>query len=196
MLLMLRHPGLECEPSLLAEVHGAGGIMPIDLWNGPLEAVLKGNATRSIRGDSGGLEGKTDERIAQQLFLRGFNSLWAMNFCAVFMVRVPLFYHDNGEIWWNHHHHQKKHPYHPLPQILLHLSTQRCSPQRAWSAPPPTVARAPTAHPSAVHWPRRQPTPGLQDQCLRQLGKQAAGCLDAERAAVGLVAKRFTGWFG
>ena len=96
---MLRHPGLECEPSLLAEVHGAGGIMPIDLWNGPLEAVLKGNATRSIRGDSGGLEGKTDERIAQQLFLRGFNSLWAMNFCAVFMVRVPLFYHDNGEIW-------------------------------------------------------------------------------------------------
>lgn len=90
---------MECEPSLLAEVHGAGGIMPIDLWNGPLEAVLKGNATRSIRGDSGGLEGKTDERIAQQLFLRGFNSLWAMNFCAVFMVRVPLFYHDNGEIW-------------------------------------------------------------------------------------------------
>lgn len=84
MLLMLRHPGLECEPSLLAEVPGAGGIMPIDLWNGPLEAVLKGNATRSIRGDSGGLEGKTDERIAQQLFLRRFNSVWAMKNCAVF----------------------------------------------------------------------------------------------------------------
>ena len=60
---------MQCEPSLLAEVDGAGGIVPIDLWNRPLEAVLKANATSSIRGDSGGLKGKTDEGITQQFFL-------------------------------------------------------------------------------------------------------------------------------
>ena len=172
MLLMLRHPGLECEPSLLAEVHGAGGIMPIDLWNGPLEAVLKGNATRSIRGDSGGLEGKTDERIAQQLFLRRFNSVWAMKNCAVFGLNG---YHCFIMTMVKSSPQKKKHPYHPLPQILLHLSTQRCSPQRAWSAPPPTVARAPTAHPSAVHWPRRQPTPGPVPSAARKAGRWVPG---------------------
>ena len=161
--------------------------MPIDLWNGPLEAVLKGNATRSIRGDSGGLEGKTDERIAQQLFLRRFNSVWAMKNCAVFGL--------NG--------------YHCFIMTMVKSSPQKKNihtihcPRFCFICPPKGVHRKGRDQPLPRQWHElQQPIPRrcighegnrLQDQCLRQLGKQAAGCLDALRGCwvIGL-AKRFT----